>query len=120
MIKVQPTEGRKDEAITVHRRVDYRCAEGSGGRCEDRRAARKHGISYATLYNWKAKYDGLEVSEAKRIRASEDEDAKLKRMLADALLADAMLDNAGLKDLLSKNGNACRQAGSGRASSGPA
>ena len=59
--------------------------------------ARKHGISEATLYNWKAKYGGLEVSEAKRLRALEDENEKLKR-----LLADAMLDNAGLKDLLSK------------------
>ena len=59
--------------------------------------ARKHGISEATLYNWKAKYSGMEVSEAKRLRALEDENAKLKR-----LLADAMLDNAGLKDLLSK------------------
>jgi len=59
--------------------------------------ARKHGISEAPLYNWKAKYGGLEVSEAKRLRALEDENAKLKR-----LLADAMLDNAGLKDLLSK------------------
>ena len=59
--------------------------------------ARKHGISEATLYNWKAKYGGLEVSEAKRLRALEDENGRLKR-----LLADAMLDNAGLKDLLSK------------------
>ena len=59
--------------------------------------ARKHGVSEATLYNWKAKYGGLEVSEAKRLRALEDENGRLKR-----LLADAMLDNAGLKDLLSK------------------
>jgi len=59
--------------------------------------ARKHGVSGATLYNWKAKYGGLEVSEAKRLRALEDENAKLKR-----LLAEAMLDNAGLKDLLTK------------------
>lgn len=59
--------------------------------------ARKHGISQATLYNWKAKYGGLEVSEAKRLRALVDENAKLKR-----LLADTMLNNAGLKDLLSK------------------
>ena len=58
---------------------------------------RRHGISSATLYNWKSKYGGLEVSEAKRLRALEDENGKLKR-----LLADAMLDNAGLKDLLSK------------------
>ena len=59
--------------------------------------ARKHGVSEATLYNWKAKYGGLEVSEAKRLRALEDENGRLKR-----LLADVMLDNAGLKDLLSK------------------
>ena len=59
--------------------------------------ARKHGVSEATLYNWKAKYGGLEVSEAKRLRALEDGNGRLKR-----LLADAMLDNAGLKDLLSK------------------
>ena len=59
--------------------------------------ARRHGLSEATLYNWKAKYGGLEVSEAKRLRALDDENGRLKR-----LLADAMLDNAGLKDLLSK------------------
>ena len=58
---------------------------------------RKHGMSSATYYAWKAKYGGLEVSEAKRLRALEDENGKLKR-----LMADAMLDNAGLKDLLSK------------------
>jgi putative transposase len=59
--------------------------------------ARRHGVSEATIYNWKAKYGGMEVSEAKRLRSLEDENAKLKR-----LLADAMLDNAALKDLLSK------------------
>jgi putative transposase len=58
---------------------------------------RKHGISEATFYKWKAKYGGLEVSEAKRLRALEDENGRLKRMLA-----DAMLDNAALKDLLGK------------------
>lgn len=58
---------------------------------------RKHGISDATFYNWKNKYGGLEVSEAKRLRSLEGENAKLKR-----LLADAMLDNAALKDLLTK------------------
>ena len=59
--------------------------------------ARRHGVSEATIYNWKAKYGGLEVSEAKRLRSLEDENAKLKR-----LLADSMLDNAALKDLLTK------------------
>ena len=58
---------------------------------------RKHGMSSATYYAWKAKFGGLEVSDAKRLRALEDENARLKR-----LLADTMLDNAGLKDLLSK------------------
>jgi putative transposase len=58
---------------------------------------RKHGMSDATFYNWKSKYGGLEVSEAKRLRALEAENAKLKR-----LLADAMLDNVALKDLLGK------------------
>ncbi len=58
---------------------------------------RKHGMSSATYYAWKSKYGGLEVSEAKRLRSLEEENGKLKR-----LLADAMLDNAGLKDLLSK------------------
>jgi putative transposase len=58
---------------------------------------RKHGISDATFYKWKAKYGGLEVSDAKRLKALEDENARLKR-----LLADAMLDNAVLKDIASK------------------
>jgi putative transposase len=67
--------------------------------------ARKHGISEATLYNWKAKYGGLDVSETRRLRSLEDENRKLKK-----LLAESMLDNAALKELLSKNGRARRQA----------
>lgn len=58
---------------------------------------RKHGMSEASFYTWKSKYSGMEVSEAKRLRSLEDENAKLKR-----LLADAMLDVAALKDLLGK------------------
>jgi putative transposase len=58
---------------------------------------RKHGISEATFYNWKSRYGGMDVSEARRLKALETENAKLKW-----LLADAMLDNAALKDLLSK------------------
>lgn len=58
---------------------------------------RKHGVSSPTFYKWKAKFGGLDVSEARRLRALEDENAKLKR-----LLADAMLDNVALKDLLGK------------------
>jgi putative transposase len=58
---------------------------------------RRHGISETTFYKWKSKYGGLEVSEAKRLKALEDENARLKR-----LLADAMLDNSVLKDLAAK------------------
>ena len=58
---------------------------------------RKHGLSSPTFYKWKAKYGGMDVSEARRLKALEDENAKLKRMLA-----DSMLDNVALKDLLGK------------------
>ena len=68
---------------------------------------RRHGVSSATFYKWKAKFGGLEVSEAKRLRQLEDENAKLKK-----LLAEAMLDNAILKDVSAKNGDARRQASS--------
>ena len=59
---------------------------------------RKHGISEPTFYAWKAKFGGLDVSEAKRLKSLEEENAKLKR-----LLADAMLDNVALKDLYPEN-----------------
>ena len=59
--------------------------------------ARRHGVSEATIYNWKAKYGGMDVSEARRLKTLEDENARLKK-----LLADSMLDNAALKDLLGK------------------
>ena len=58
---------------------------------------RRHGVSSPTFYKWKAKYGGMDVSEARRLKALEDENGRLKRMLA-----DAMLDNAALKDLLGK------------------
>ena len=58
---------------------------------------RRHGISSATFYAWKSKYGGMEVSDAKRLKAVEEENAKLKR-----LLADSMLDNVALKDLLAR------------------
>jgi putative transposase len=59
---------------------------------------RKHGISDATFYNWKAKYGGMTVSEAARLRTLEDENRRLKK-----LLAESMLDVSALKDLLGKN-----------------
>lgn len=60
-------------------------------------ACRKHGISTATYYNWKAKFGGMEVSEARRLRLLEAENNKLKR-----LVADQALDIVALKDILSK------------------
>ena len=59
---------------------------------------RKHGISDATFYTWRKKYGGMEVSEAKRLKALEAENAKLKKMLA-----EHMLDVATLKEMLGKN-----------------
>jgi putative transposase len=59
---------------------------------------RKHGISDATFYKWRSRFGGMEVSEAKRLRALEDENAKLKR-----LLAEAMLDVSTLREMLGKN-----------------
>ena len=58
---------------------------------------RKHGVSNASPYKWKAKYGGMDVSEARKLKALEDENAGSRK-----LLADAMLDNSALKDLLGK------------------
>jgi putative transposase len=58
---------------------------------------RKHGISQATFYKWKAKFGGLDVSDARKLKALEEENAKLKK-----LLAEAMLDNSMLKDIAAK------------------
>lgn len=66
---------------------------------------RRHGISTATFYKWKSKYGGLEISDAKRLKALEDENRRLKR-----LLAESLLDNAALKDLLGKTSKACGAA----------
>lgn len=59
---------------------------------------RKHGISDATFYKWRSKYGGMEVPEARRLKALEDENRKLKK-----LLAESMLDNSTLKEMLGKN-----------------
>ena len=68
----------------------------AGARTEE--VCRRHGISPTTFYKWKARYGGLEVSEARRLKALEDENRRLKK-----LLAEAVLDVAALKDLLAKN-----------------
>ena len=74
----------------------YHFMDGSGMPTAD--VCGRHGLSPATFYKFKAKYGGMELSEAARLKALEDENAKLKR-----LLADTMLDNVVLKDLLGKN-----------------
>ena len=67
----------------------------AGAKCAD--LCRKHGMSQGTFYNWKAKYGGMTVSDAKRLKALEDENARLKK-----LLAEQMLDAAAMRELLSK------------------
>ena len=67
----------------------------AGGKTAD--MCRKHGISQPTFYNWKAKFGGMDVSDAKRLRALEEENTKLKK-----LLAETMLDVVMLKDIASK------------------
>ncbi len=79
----------EEQIITVLREHE------AGARAAD--LARKHGVSEATLYNWKAKYGGMDVSDAKRLKALEDENAKLKK-----LLADQVLEASALRELLSK------------------
>jgi putative transposase len=71
--------------------------EHEAGRTADE-ICRQNGICMATLFRWKARYGGMDVSEARKLKGLLEQNGKLKR-----LLADAMLDNAALKDLLSKN-----------------
>ena len=68
----------------------------AGARTPD--VCRCHGVSEATFHKWKSKYGGMEISDAKRLKAPEDEDSRLKK-----LLADQILDNAMLRDVASKN-----------------
>jgi putative transposase len=79
----------EEQIITILKEVD------SGITLKE--VCRKHGISSGSYYKWKAKFGGMEVSEAQRLRALEAENAKLKR-----LVADQALDIVGLKDILSK------------------
>jgi putative transposase len=92
-----PWGGPDDEAQAIYEEqiIGILKEHELGARTAD--VCRKHGISEATFYKWKNKYGGMDVSEAKRLKALEEENTKLKK-----LLADAMLDNAALKDLLAK------------------
>jgi putative transposase len=97
MGRVHHLEGDGYEAEPVYGRADHRDFAGAGGRAKTADVCRKHGISSATFYKWKAKYGGLDVSDANSLKSLEDENAQLKK-----LLAEAMLDNAMLKDIASK------------------
>jgi putative transposase len=105
-------EGMDHEAKSVHGQADHRDPAGAGSWRGNGRCLPQTRISSATFYKWKAKYGGLEVSDAKRLRALEDENARLKK-----LLAEAMLDNAMLKDVASKKNGDARRKARGRRSS---
>ena len=85
----------KRARFTEERIIGILREHGAGAATSD--VCRKHGIGSETFYKWKAKYGGLDVSEAKRLRSLEDENRRLKK-----LLAETMLDNAMLKDIASK------------------
>ena len=94
-----------DEAQPVHRRTFVTCRSLNIGILKQHQAGlgakdlcRKHGISDATFYKWRSKYGGMEVSDARRLKALEDENRKLKK-----LLAETVLDAATLKEMLAKN-----------------
>lgn len=85
----------KKERFTEKRIIGILREQDAGAKVAD--LARKYAVSEATLYNWKAKFGGMDVSEAKRLKALEEENARLKK-----LLADQMLDAAALRELLAK------------------
>lgn len=87
-----------NEAIEIFRRTDHRHFEGAPGGLSATELCGKYGVSDATFYKWRSKYGGMDVSEAKRLKGLEEENGKLKR-----LLADAMLDVSTLREMLGKN-----------------
>lgn len=86
----------KRSRFTEERIIGVLKEQEAGVKVED--LCRRHGISQATFYAWRKKYGGLEVSEARRLKALEEENARLKR-----IVADQTLDIVAMKDLLAKN-----------------
>jgi putative transposase len=86
---MRPSRFKEEQIIAILREQETGVARAD--------VCRKHGISSATFYKWKAKYGGLEVSDARRLKALDDENRRLKK-----LLAEAILDNAMLKDIAAK------------------
>ena len=86
---MKPSRFSEEQIIAILREQE------AGARTAD--VCRKHGVSSATFYKWKAKFGGMDVSDARRLKALEDENARLKK-----LVADLSLDNAMLKDIASK------------------
>ncbi len=84
----------KTKRFTEEQIIEILRLHAAGGKAAD--LCRQHGISETTLYNWKARYGGMQVSDAKRLKTLEEENRRLKK-----LLAEAMLDNAALKDIAS-------------------
>jgi len=101
----------KRSRFTEEQIIGILCEQEAGQKTAD--VCRRHGLSEATFYKWKSKFGGMDVSNAKRLKALEAENARLKK-----LLAETMLDNAMLKDINAKNGDARRQARSRRLSAG--
>jgi len=89
----------RDEERSIHGRADYWRAEAARSGTQGAGLARELGVSEATIYTWKSKYGGMEVSEAQRLKRLEDENRRLKH-----LVADLSLDKEVLKAVISKNG----------------
>ncbi len=97
-VSPKPRRSNVNERHTTQRRTDHRDLEARGGGLTTADLCRQHGISEQTYYRWKAKYGGMESGDAKKLKQLEDENRKLKQVVA-----DLTLDNRALKDVLSKN-----------------
>ena len=88
-----------DEEDEAYRREDHRRGEADGGGPAGEGTGRRDGVTDQTLYNWKSKYGGMDISDAKRLKSLEDENRRLK-----SLVADLSLDKEPLTRVIRKNG----------------